>query len=255
MTYIDLTLSIINNFLSIADTITKRYLKKTKYIYIKEEDAKIDCIDFLKQYESTNRKMIPYEINKQYIVFENSIEKYVTVYAKSAINTLSTYDFIIASSDKKSHNEIEYYGYDLNFAPEIKITPKLIKPDGYAKKLSLQLNSSVNKGEDIKLRIVYKNKNTKHHKYIFTEGLNYRKYDLKEYTISIEFQGVNPEYISVYEVNDKKYTYSFKYKFYPQDFNGNEKIFIDRIDNTNVKSYIKRAYIFSIKKEDNLWVN
>lgn len=249
MDKVDHVLSILDSLLEIVKKITPY---QQNYVYIKEEKVKVECVNFLKQHEIEDQKLVPYRIIKDYELSGDVLTKIVQVEAKSACNNLSSYEFSIASLDKTPYSEIECYGYDLNCNPESRIRPSLISPDSYAKTVSLQLNKAFNKKEDVKVKVIHKRHGiSKHAKFIFTDGLNYKKQNLNEYTITIKFSDFSkPENIRVYNINTKKYRYSFVCKLFPINMPDNSITFIDKIKISDVK--FKRVYIFEVKNEEGI---
>lgn len=236
---IKLILEIINKML---DIIAKLNLfNSPKYLYIKEENIRIDCTHFLQQVAKQNKDLIPFRVNiKYYISKDNCITNRI-LEAKCNSKSYSSYEFSIASTIIKKYEETECFGYDLNYHPEIKIRPQLISPDGFSKRLSLQLNRTLHKGENFKVHIQYKSYGTMcgHQRYI-VNGCNYKKNNLIEYIVMFKFEGEIPDDIRVYEIDLLNRRYRFLHKIFP-DSNGS---FIDNYDTSNIKCNKRYIYVF-----------
>lgn len=218
-------------------------LKSQKYLYIKEEDMKIDCYEFLKQITTINRALVPTKlINNYYIDRYDYYEDYIFE-ARCVNDSYSSYEFSIASTTLKKYEDTECVGYDLMNNPDVEIRPKLISPDSFAKRLSLQLNKVLNKNDILKVRIkdrsygsMYGNK-----RYII-QGFNYKKLELSEYKVFFNFTERIPNNIRIYEINPFNNTYCFLYKIFP---NSNENnVFQDNFNVKNIKNHNKYLYIF-----------
>ena len=162
--------------------------------------------------------------------------------ARCNIDSYSAYEFTIVSTTLRKYEETECMGYDLTMNSDVGIRPKLISPDSFAKKLSLQLNKGLNKGELLKIRYSYKSYGTMEgSKRYLINGGNYRRLLLNEYIISIHFFEAIPENIRVYEIDSKRRTYRFQYKIFPDRINN---LFIDSCDVQKIKSHKKIVYVF-----------
>lgn len=236
---IKLLLEIINKLLSIVE---KFYLfKQQKYLYIKEEDLRIDCTNFLQQIAKKNRNLIPHRVNITYYIGESDCVTDRILEGKCNSKSYSSYEFSITSTIIKQYEETECVGYDLNYNPYTEIRPQLISPDGFSKRLSLQLNKTLHKGDNFKVRVKYKSYGTMsgNKKYI-VNGCNYQKIDLIEYIVTFKFENEIPNNIRVYEIDLSNKKCIFSHKIFPDSDN----IFIDNYDIAHVKCNKRYIYIF-----------
>lgn len=217
--------------------------KKQKYLYIKEEEMKIDCYEFLKQLTKTNTSLIPLRYISNYnIDNEDYFEDHIFE-AKCVVNAFSSYEFSIASTTLKKYEEIECLGYDLVNNPNVKIRPKLVSPDSFSKRLSLQLNRMLNKNDILKIQIKYKSYGSMSgNKRYIMQSFNYKKIELSEYNISFNFTDRVPDNIRIYEINPFNNTYHFLYKIFPDS--DNSTMFTDKHNEKNIKKHNKYIYVF-----------
>lgn len=234
-----LLLEIINKILDIIGT--SNLFNSQKYLYIKEENLQIDCVNFLQQRTKRNKDLIPYKVNITYSISENDCLTDRILEAKCNSKSYSTYEFSIASTIIRKYEETECMGYDLNYNPNIGIKPQLISPDSFSKRLSLQLNKTLYKGENLKIRVKYKSYGTMSgdQRYIIN-GSNYKKSDLIEYTITFKFENKIPNNIRVYEIDLLNRKYNFLYKIFPDSAN----LFIDNHDTSHIKCNKRYIYVF-----------
>lgn len=236
---IKLLLEIINKILTIFDNI--EIFNKQKYLYIKEENIRIDCTNFLTQITKRNRSIIPHKILINYYIDDNNCLSDKILEGKCNSESYSTYEFSIASTIIKKYDDTYCVGYDLNCNPAIEIRPILISPDGFSKRLSLQLNKSLHKNETIKIRIKYKTYGIMSGdiRYLVS-SFNYRKIELDEYNISFHFNKRTPDNIRVYLIDTINNKYRFLYKLFPES----ENIFIDKCNTSKINKCEKRIYVF-----------
>ena len=231
-----LILQIVNKLLDLLGK------ENNKYIYINEENLKIDCYDFLKQVTKLNRDITPQKVIIRYIVESADYSTDMVLEAKCNVNSYSAYEFSLASTTLRSYDETECVGYDLNYNSNVEIRPKLISPDSFSKRLSLQLNKNLNKGQILKIRIRYKSYNTMqdNNRYIIS-GCNYKYLNLNQHTLKFEFLDYAPDNIRVYEIDSFKNTYKFLYKIFEDKSEG---VFIDDCEVEKIKRNKKRVYVF-----------
>lgn len=236
-TIITLILQIIDKILDLIK------IENKKYLYIIEENLKIDCFDFLKQVTKTNRSIIPYKSIINYYIDDMDYMADIVLYAKCNVNSYSSYEFTTVSTVLKKYEDMECVGYDLNTNPNVEIRPKLISPDGFSKRLSLQLNKCINKGDNLKIQLKYKSYGSMSgdKRYIIS-GCNYKRMLLDQHTIYFNFSKSMPKDIRVYEINSLNNTYHFLYRLFP---NCTSNVFVDNCDVNNINRYIKRLYIFN----------
>lgn len=204
---------------------------------------KIDCYEFLKQITKENKDLIPYKIIINYEIDDNDYYEDYLLEAKCVVDSFSEYEFSIVSTTLKKYEEIECVGYDLMKNPNIGIRPKLISPDSFSKRLSLQLNKELNKEDTLKIRIEHKSYGSMSgNKRYIIRGLNYKKILLGEYSISFKFKKRIPNDIRVYEVNSLNNTYHYLYKIIPDT--SDSTMFNDYCSTKNVNRHSKRIYVF-----------
>lgn len=203
---------------------------------------KIDCYDFLKQVTKTNTSIIPYSSIISYDIDDMDYGADITLSAKCNTDSYSAYEFTIVSTVLKKYEEMECVGYDLNANPSVEIRPKLISPDGFSRRLSLQLNKCLNKGDNLRIRLKYKSYGSMSgdKRYIIS-GSNYKRMLLDQHTICFKFSKSIPKDIRVYEINSLNNTYHFLYRLFP-DCESN--VFVDNCDVNNINRYKKRLYVF-----------
>lgn len=236
---IKLFLEIVNKILGILEN--ANIFKTQKYLYIAEEDLRIDCVSFLQQIAKINRDIELHKILIDYRINCNDCWADKRLEGKCYAKQYSTYEFSIASTVIKKYDDVYCVGYDLNYSPDKEIRPILISPDGFSKRLSMQLNRSLHKGENfsIRLRYITYGVMTGEKRYLVS-SFNYKKVALDEYSITFTFDENIPKEIRVYKMNKVNNSYCFLYKIFPQK----ENFFIDRCDVSDVNNHEQRIYVF-----------
>lgn len=219
-------------------------IKKQKYLYIQEEDMKIDCYEFLKQITKINTILIPLRYISSYYIDDKDYFENHNFEARCTTENFSYYEFTIVSTFlKKYDDEFECFGYDLVNNPNVKIRPKLISHDSFAKRLLLQLNKTLNKNDILKIRLEYKSYGSmSSNKRYIIQSFNYRKIELSEYNISFKFVDKVPDNIRVYEINPFNNTYNFLYKIFPNS--DDCTVFVDKHNGKNIRKHNKYIYVF-----------
>lgn len=236
---IRLILEIINKLLDIIREIN--LFNVQKYLYIKEENLRIDCTQFLQQITKKNKDLIPYKVNISYTIDNNDCTTDRILEAKCNSNSYSTYEFSIASTIIKKYEETECIGYDLNYNSDVEIRPQLISPDGFSKRLSLQLNKTLHKGEIFKVRVKYKSYGTMSgSKRYIVNGCNYKENNLVEYIVIFKFENKIPANIRVYEID----LLNRRYKFFHKIFPNSDNLFTDCYDTSHIKCNKRYIYVF-----------
>ena len=223
-----------------------------QYIYIKEENRRVECVDFLKDVEKYDNNVIPYELNNDYTVKNGNLECKRIICCKANKGKVSNFEFTVVSSTWNDAKNINVVCYDLRHNSKHEIVPNLKSYNGYAKRFIFGLNKAVSKGEDIQVKLNYINEGCMEaEKCYIVADTKYKKLDLKKYIINIIFIDIKPSNVRVYRINHFKRTYEFVEKLFPFDKKSKEgeEVFTHEIEISKINKDISLVYFYDGKRK------